>query len=55
MNHLRPKIPGGAVALVDTLVKSLYRSVDGAGTVLLDEFTRCLVYRCGHRLPSIRQ
>jgi hypothetical protein len=38
MNHLGPEIPGGVVALVDALVQPFNCDMDGAGTVLLDQF-----------------
>jgi hypothetical protein len=37
MNHLRPKIAGGVVALVDTLVQPFNCSIDSALAVLLDQ------------------
>jgi len=40
MNHLGPEIPGGVVALVDALVQPFNCDMDGAGTVLLDQFAR---------------
>jgi hypothetical protein len=52
MNHLRPKIAGGVVALVDTLVQPFNCDMDGAGTVFLDQFTRCVVHPRGHRRIS---
>jgi hypothetical protein len=40
MNHLGPDIPGGVVAFVDALVQPFNCDMDGAGTVLLDQFAR---------------
>jgi hypothetical protein len=40
VDHLGPEIPRGVVALVDALVHPFNCDVDGAGTVLLDQFTR---------------
>ena len=40
MNPLGLEIPGGVVALVDTLVQPFNCDMDGADTVLLDQFTR---------------
>jgi hypothetical protein len=54
MNHLRPEIAIGVVALVDTLVQPFNCDMDGAWTVFLDQFTRCLVHPRGHRLKSYR-
>jgi hypothetical protein len=50
VDDLRPEIPVGYVALVDTLVQPLNRNVGRSGAVLLDEVTRCSVYGGGHCL-----
>src|SRR3981189_2669830 len=50
MNHLRPKIAGGVVALVDTLVQPLNCSIDRALAVLLDQSMHRLNDRRGHRM-----